>query len=263
MKGGGGAEVVRHLKGRKGSVVETRVLAIEEPLVIHLTGGPSFTIMRTPGHDRELVAGFLLAEGLIRSRDDIAAMKGASETGNEMHVLLGERPGGATARNLAVLSSCGICGRPDVAALAREIPPVGNGIRVPVSSLYAVPDRVRSAQRMFGESGATHAAALFEPNGDILATFEDLGRHNALDKLVGHAVLSGLDPSRYGAFLSGRVSFEMVVKAARAGITVVAAVSASTDAAVRLARGFGVTLCGFVRGDEVTIYTRSDRVVAG
>jgi len=260
MNGTGGVEVVRHLKGRAGAGREKRELAKEEPLVIHLTGGPSFTIMRTPGHDRELAAGFLLAEGLIGAAGDITGLTGVPDVTNEIRVTLAERPAGAVTRNLAVLSSCGLCGRPDPAALADGIPAVAGDFRVPPEVLYEVPGRVRARQELFRRTGATHAAALFDAKGEIAALFEDLGRHNALDKLIGHALLAGLDAANHGAFLSGRVSFEMVVKAARAGIGLVAAVSAPTDAAVRLATRFGITLAGFVRGEEVTVYTFPERI---
>jgi len=256
----GNYEVVRFLKGNPGSTKEKRDLALEEPLVVHLLGGSSFTIMRTPGHDRELTAGFLLAEGLISGADGISSMDGTSGHTNEIRVTLKVRPAEGPSRNLAVLSSCGICGRPNPGALAEEIKPIGTGIHIAPEVLYEVPDLVRQGQELFRQSGATHAAALFDAAGKVSQVFEDLGRHNALDKAIGQAILAGVDMTRCGAFLSGRVSFEMVVKAGRAGISIIAAVSAPTEAAVRLARRLNITLCGFVRGEEITIYTKPERV---
>jgi len=256
----GNSDVVRYLKGTPGSTSEKRNLALEEPLVVSLLGGSSFTIMRTPGHDRELTAGFLLAEGIIFGKEDVASMDGASGHTNEIRVTLKVRPVEGEKRNLAVLSSCGICGRPNPDALADEIKPLTAGIHVPPEVLYEVPGIVRKGQELFRQTGATHAAALFNVQGEVAQVFEDLGRHNALDKAIGNAILTGADMTKYGAFLSGRVSFEMVVKAGRAGISIIAAVSAPTDAAVRLAKRLNITLCGFVRGEEITIYTKPERV---
>ena len=256
----GKSDVVRYLKGNPGSTKEKRDLALEEPLVVQLVGGSSFTIMRTPGHDRELTVGFLLAEGIINHADDISSMDGSSGHTNEIRITLKVRPVEGPSRNLAVLSSCGICGRPNPGALAEEIKPIGGGIHIPPQILYEVPNVVRQGQELFRQTGATHAAALFSAKGEVAEVFEDLGRHNALDKAIGHALLMSADMTKCGAFLSGRVSFEMVVKAGRAGISIIAAVSAPTEAAVRLARRMNITLCGFVRGEEITVYTWPERI---
>jgi FdhD protein len=254
------AEVTRFETGSVGPAAEPRVLVAEEPLVIRVTGGPSFTIMRTPGNERELAAGFLLAEGLIRGVGDLASIDGLPDEENEIRVTLTRVPEGMESRTLAVVSACGLCGRPDPGALVDELDPVPAGPVVPLADLYAVPAKVREAQPLFAKTGGTHAAALVGTGGRLVAVFEDLGRHNAFDKAIGHALLTGLELPGHWAFLTGRVSLEMVVKAARAGLGLVAAVSAPTASAVDVARRLGITVCGFVRGREVTVYSHPERI---
>jgi FdhD protein len=278
-------EVVSFRRGRPGASREARDVAGEAALVVEISGGATYTIMRTPGTDRELVAGFLFTEGLIRSTADILTLAECADDPNVVRVTLaGEKRGKrgqesfphsapegpsrektldpfSLKRNLVVSSSCGLCGRSDVEALVASLPPVAGTTQFPLEILYELPGRVRSGQALFQSTGGTHAAALFDPRGQVLALREDLGRHNALDKVLGWALLSGAPLAGAGVFLTGRISLEMAVKAARAGIPLVAAASAPTAAAIELAERLGLTLCGFVRGDEVTVYTHPERVV--
>jgi len=255
--------VISFRRGRPGPSREARAVAGEAPLVIEIRGGSAYTVMRTPGADRELAAGFLLSEGLIRGAADILTLAECPEDPNVVRVTLAREPGRGAERNLAVSSSCGLCGRADVPALVAGLPPVTGDMRVPVEVLYELPGTVRALQELFESTGGTHAAALFDPRGRVLVLREDLGRHNALDKALGWALLSGAPLAGVGAFLTGRISLEMAVKAARAGIPLVAAAGAPTAAAIELAGRLGLTLCGFVRGDEVTVYTHPARVVEG
>ena len=255
-------KVLSFRRGRPGPSRRVRVVAGEAPLVIEIRGGAAYTIMRTPGADRELAAGFLFSEGLIRGASDIQTLAECPEDPDVVRVTLAAGPGRGAERNLAVNSSCGLCGRADVKSLVAGLSPVAGAIKVPLEVLYQLPGKVRSGQALFESTGGTHAAALFDPRGQVLALREDLGRHNALDKVLGWALLSGAPLAGTGVFLTGRISLEMVVKAARAGLPLVAAASAPTAAAIELARRLGLTLCGFVRGDEVTVYTHPSRVEA-
>lgn len=251
--------------GAKPAREERRLLA-EAPLAIELRGGPAYTIMRTPPHegapatDRELAVGFLLAEGLIRSADDIHVLEECAGGANCIRATLAGEPPPEVGRTLAVSASCGLCGRTDVETLVANLAPVAGRFEAPVDVLYALPERVHAGQALFAATGASHAAALFRADGEILILREDIGRHNALDKVVGHALLAGMDLSAAGVFLSGRVSLEMVVKTVRAGVPLIAAVSAASAAAVEAAERLGLTLCGFARGSEVTVYTHDERV---
>ncbi len=253
-------EVTSFRRDRPKESREERELLGERPLTIALGDGPSYTIMRTPGDDRELAVGFLFSEGLLRGRDDLLSLEECPDEPDVLRVTLAENDSSRAPRNLIVSSSCGLCGRADVEALVAELPPLSGGLTAPLAALYALPARVREAQKLFRATGASHAAALFDSRGQVSVLREDLGRHNALDKLLGHAVLSGISLGERGVFLSGRVSLELVVKAARAGLALLAAVSAPSAAAVAAAERLGITLCGFVRGDEVTVYTHPERV---
>ena len=238
-----------------------RTVVVESALVISVDGKADYAIMRTPGHDRELTVGFLLSEGIIGEIGDVTMLMECPDAPNAMTVrtALAES---TVKRNLVVNSSCGLCGRVDMDSLLAGLSAVEGALRLNVSVLYAVPQAVRKAQALFSETGGTHAAALFDGNGRLVVVREDVGRHNALDKVIGHALLTGVSMTGLGVFLSGRASLEMIVKAAHARIPWVAAVSAPTEAAVDAARRLGITLCGFVRGDEVTIYSREDRICA-
>lgn len=253
--------MTRHLRGRARPRRERRRLLAEAPLAIGIAGGPCYLLMRTPGADRELALGFLFSEGIILGREEVLTLADCPDERDAIRARLApEALRRAEPRNLAVRSSCGACGRGRFEEMLAGLRPVRSRLRVPPAALYALPGRVRRRQRLFRATGASHAAAFFDAAGRILVLREDLGRHNALDKLLGWALLADAVPGRYGVFLSGRTSLEMLVKAARAGVALVAAASAPTAAAVAAARRLGITLCGFVRGREVTVYSHPRRL---
>jgi FdhD protein len=246
-------------------------LAAEEPLEIRVGGEPVAVTMRTPGSDFELAAGFCLTEGLIAEPDDIVHIRYCAGTdpvtGLQTYnvVDLAMRGGGTVAmdlrRNVYTTSSCGICGSASIDAIRRSYDDIDDPLRVPADVLAGLPDRMREAQRVFDRTGGLHAAARFDADGDLLDLREDVGRHNAVDKVVGHAALSGALPlSGQVLMVSGRVAFEIVQKALRARIPVIAAVSAPTSLAVEAASRTGMTLVGFVRGGRMNVYCGAERI---
>jgi FdhD protein len=246
-------------------------LAAEEPLEIRVGGEPVAVTMRTPGSDFELAAGFCLTEGLVAQPDDIVHIRYCAgtdpDTGLQTYnvVDLALRGGGTVApdlrRNVYTTSSCGICGSASIDAIRREYDDIDDPVRVTTGVLAELPDRMRAAQRVFERTGGLHAAARFDADGQLLDLREDVGRHNAVDKLVGHAGLSGALPLTGQVLLvSGRVAFEIVQKALRARIPVIAAVSAPTSLAVEAASRAGMTLVGFLRGDRMNVYCGGERI---
>jgi len=247
---------------REATVVEDRV-AVEEPLEIRVQGHSLAVVMRTPGHDRELVAGFLLTEGIVRDRSDILDLvhcrAGAEPEANVMDALLAPRVNVDWARlqrHTFASSSCGLCGKASIDAVRTACPPLAETrLAVRRSILARLPDRLRAAQPAFASTGGAHASGLFSAEGELLALREDVGRHNALDKVVGWAFFAERLPLSHRILLvSGRVSFELMQKALMAGIPCVAAVSAPTSLAVDFARESGQTLVGFVRGERMNVY---------
>jgi FdhD protein len=249
-------------------------VAGEEPMAIRVAGPGQDPVdvavtMRTPGHDDELAVGFLVSEGIL-ARHDVAGI--AVEVGDPADVATPENellvrvrrlfdPTAVPARSFVASASCGICGKASLDDVALRCDPLPPGPRVPAAVVAALPDRLRAAQAVFEQTGGLHAAGLFDASGRLLAVREDVGRHNALDKLVGAAALRG-DLPLHGRLLvvSGRVSFEIVQKAAVAGIPLVAAVSAPTDLAVETAARVGMTLVGFVRGGGFNVYAGEERI---
>jgi FdhD protein len=240
-------------------------VAHEEPLEIQVGAVPLAVVMRTPGHDRELALGFLLTEGAIASAGEVASLRHESvaadpeSAGNVIRALL--RRGVAfdaegLRRNLYASSSCGVCGKASLERALAVAPPLsGDDARFDPSALPGLPDRLRAAQGGFAETGGLHAAALFDGAGELLVVREDVGRHNAVDKAVGWAAEKRLLPlSGHGLLVSGRISFEIVQKALAARIPLVAAVSAPTSLAVRLAEAGGLALVGFLRGGSFNAY---------
>jgi len=233
------------------------VVAVEEPLEIRIGGAPVAVTMRTPGHDEELALGFCLSEGLrpvsARVPDDLAA--------NTVEVEAPDADLGSLQRSFYTSSSCGVCGKGALEAVAVEAPRVESDLRVDAALVAQLPDRLRAGQAAFEATGGLHATGLFSAGGDLLCVREDVGRHNALDKVVGRAFLDGLLPlSRSILCVSGRLSFELVQKAAVSGCPLLVAVGAPSSLAVELAGDRGITLCGFVRGGSLNIYTEPWRI---
>lgn len=258
---------------QKGAFAEkTDDLATEEPLEIRIEGQSVAVLMRTPGHDRELAAGFLLTENIVRSVDETFEITVCGENAvdsdetNIVNVTLKNPARFDTrkfSRNLFSSSSCGICGKASIEAIKKQFPPINSDLKILATVLSDLPARLSAAQKTFQRTGGLHACALFEKDGTLLAVREDVGRHNALDKLIGHALLENRLPlDREILLLSGRVSFEMVQKALAAGIAIIAAISAPTSLAVEFARTNNQTLVGFLRGDEMNVYAGSERILA-
>jgi FdhD protein len=260
----------------RGPVRTTRpdTVAAEEPLEIRLNGTPLAVTMRTPGDDFDLVHGFLATEGVIRSADDIAGLRYCNSvdadgrnTYNVVDVDLipgVEAPDTALDRNFYTSSSCGVCGKASIDAIRTKTAydVAGDAVRLRLEVLFGLPDRLRAAQEVFAKTGGLHAAGLFTADGDLVALREDVGRHNAVDKVVGGAVRGGRLPlAGHVLMVSGRASFELTQKAVMAGIPLLAAVSAPSSLAVELAREVGITLVGFLRGDGCNVYTCQERVV--
>jgi len=241
---------------------ETCRLPVEAPLVIEVKDLGAFTVMSSPEEGLALAAGFLLSEGLIRSRDDIALAQHCVDDPGVIRVTLTGRPqAGDQGRNLLITSSCGLCGSKNLDQLIADLPRVGDSLRVSAAGLGELGRAMRRGQALFGLTGGTHAAAIFSAEGRLLSLAEDLGRHNALDKAIGRMILAGRPLAGLGAILSGRVSLEMAVKAVRAGLEIVAAVSAPTSLALEVAQACGLTLCGFLREDRATVYAHPHRLL--
>jgi len=247
-------------------------VAAEEPLEIRVGGDVVTITMRTPGDDFELAAGFLHAEGVVNRRDDIARIAygcapDGLPTGNVVEVTL-QREGsvdvGAFERHVVASSSCGICGRTSIAAVqARETPLLNPHFRIEPACLIQLPAVLRSAQQIFGRTGGLHAAGLFDANGTLEFVREDIGRHNAVDKVIGDALLHGQLPLRERLLLvSGRGGFEIVQKALVAGVPILASVSAPSSLAVQLARDGGLTLVGFLREQRFVVYSHARRIAS-
>jgi FdhD protein len=281
-------DVVRVRGPRRGA--EQDRAATEEPLEIRLHGRPFAVVMRTPGADRELTAGFLLAEQVIRSADDLGTIEYCTDKpsqnapGTQGHgfsaIAAGAAVGSSNVVNVTLMdrnrvdraladrrqvttnASCGMCGRLTIESLMTHLPPIDAAWTMDAAVLVSLPPRLRAAQAAFDETGGLHAAGLFAPDGRLVDTAEDVGRHNAVDKVIGRMLLREQLPlSTHALCVSGRTSFEIVQKAAIAGIPLVAAVSAPSSLAIDLARESGVTLVGFVRDEGFNIYAHPHRIV--
>jgi FdhD protein len=240
-------------------------LAVEEPVEIRLGRSPVAITMRTPGHDDELAAGFLLAESIIRKAEDIESITGPKR--NLPNVVSIKLKRGLRfdrqrlSRYFHTSSSCGICGKTTLEAIGLKAKPVSSSFHISLDRLYSLPEKLRSEQAAFDETGGVHAAAIFDSCGEPLFVREDVGRHNAVDKVIGAALLQGRWPlENHLLMVSGRASFEIMQKALVARIPMVAAVSAPSSLAVALARKFKMTLVGFVRGRSCNIYAGAERV---
>ncbi len=257
----------------EGSVRRQDSLAAEEPLEIRVDGKPLSVTMRTPGHDVELAHGFLLTEGVIGSRDDVLAARycdsvddAGRNTYNVLDVDLApgvERPDPSLERNFYTTSSCGVCGKAslDAVRLKTRFSPAADPVSVAPAVLSTLPDTLRAAQKLFDSTGGLHAAGLFTAAGELLIAREDVGRHNAVDKVLGWALLDGRIPAGGTVLMvSGRASFELVQKAVMSGVPVLSAVSAPSSLAVELAVESGMTLVGFLRGETMNVYSGTHRM---
>jgi FdhD protein len=247
-------------------------VAVEEPMEVRVNGAPFAVIMRTPGADRDLAAGFLLAEDVIRGVDEIGAIEYCADADGEgrdntievtvlgeavarLEVRLGDR------RQVMMTASCGLCGRRTIESLRARVSRVSGEWIVPAAVITSLPATLRAAQSLFDATGGLHAAGLFDRRGVLQLSAEDVGRHNAVDKITGRTLLAGQQPLDDRLLLvSGRTSFELVQKALLAGVPLIAAVSAPSSLAIDLAEQSGITLCGFVRGDTFNIYCHPQRL---
>lgn len=255
------------------------ILAVEEPLEIRLVYGPaenrntkSISItMRTPGHDLELATGFLFTEGIINQYDEIHKISHSPSLLNPENILLVELKEHILPdmikleRNFYTTSSCGVCGKASIEAVKTtgNLSKLSNEKTILINKtiFYSLPDRLRQHQDVFETTGGLHASALFDLNGNLISVREDVGRHNALDKLIGYSLTQGILPlNAHILLLSGRASFELVQKAAMAQIKIIAAVGAPSSLAVEMARDFGITLIGFLRDRRFNVYSGSERI---
>jgi FdhD protein len=254
-------------------------LVVEEPLEIRVGQQSLIVVMRTPGHDFELAAGFLYTENLITSGDDIEIIAYCDEESSEMQSsdlsalqnivnvrLTAELDLDAESgwqRNFHANASCGLCGKMTIESVRQQVPPLNSEFSVNQEIFYKLNDRLRKAQSVFEKTGGLHAAGLFDEKGELLIIREDIGRHNAVDKVIGHALLADLVPlEQHILMVSGRASFEIVQKALFARIPIIAAVSAASTLAVDLATEGNLTLIGFMRGQSMAVYSCPERVHA-
>lgn len=241
-------------------------LAHEEPLEIRVRGRAVSVTMRTPGHDEELAAGFLATEGMIHRREDVLRIEpcGRNEDGNLVNVLLAPElvvDFDKLTRHVFASSSCGLCGKATIDAVRGQFPPITSDLVIDAATLLALPEKMRQTQSTFDRTGGLHAAAIFSSSGELIVLREDVGRHNALDKVIGHGLLNGLLPyDKHILLVSGRTSFEIIQKALAARVPVIAAVSAPSSLAVDFARESGQTLIGFLRGERMNIYAGEQRI---
>lgn len=259
------------LRLQDGAQAEVRedLLTVEEPLEIRIGGQPVAVLMRTPREDFDLVAGFLYTEGMIRRPQDLGALSYCStaQPPNLQNVVEVQLSEGVAfdlerfRRNFYASSSCGICGKASIEAIRAQAPTLTGAFSVRREVLFTLDEKLRRAQAVFARTGSLHAAALFDPEGELLVLREDVGRHNAVDKVVGTFVRAGRPlPDQGLLMVSGRASFEIVQKALMAGIAMVAAVSAPSTLAVELAMESNMTLVGFLRGQGANVYTGAERL---
>lgn len=263
-----GPEAVRVRLWRAGGDEVEDLVAAEEPLEIRVHGLPYAVTLRTPGHDDELARGFLFAEGVLADAGDLAAIERLDDLPEESRPnvldvrLVRPLTGAAPAAPRLVTSACGLCGRQALESLSRRAAPLPPGPRLPGALVASLPVLLQAVQTGFAATGGLHGAALFDEAGRLLVAREDVGRHNAVDKVVGWALASGLLPlSRTALAVSGRAGFEIAQKAWLAGVPILVAVSAPSSLSVALARQAGMTLVGFTRGGGYNVYSAPERVL--
>ena len=262
------AEVQVRKVSTSGGVSEVSdVTSREEPLEIRVEGRSVAVVMRTPGHDEELAAGFLVSEGVVQKPRDILEVSQCPSTNNEHGNIVDVLLGGAVVnwesltRHVFSASSCGLCGKTSIESVFQQFPEVKGAWEVSPQLIASLPDKLRAAQETFAKTGGLHASGLFDLEGNLIVLREDVGRHNALDKILGYALQRGLLPlDQHILLVSGRVSFEIIQKALAGGIALVAAISAPSSLAVNFAQEAGQTLVGFLRGETMNVYTHPQRV---
>ncbi len=260
------AKIVRLADGKRMES-KSDILAVEEPLEIRVRGRSIAITMRTPCHDDELAAGFLLTEGILRKRGDMISIAPCAQSDspeNTLNVFLGPSVDvdlEKLTRHVFASSSCGLCGKASIDAVHQHFPPVKSNLRISAKILSQLPDKMCAAQKSFAQTGGLHAAAIFDSRGKLLFLREDVGRHNAVDKVVGCGFLKNKLPfASHILLVSGRASFEIMQKALAARIAIVAAISAPSSLAVEFARESGQTLVGFLRGGSMNIYSNPERI---
>lgn len=262
------AEILRWRRGEEPRR-DLDVLAREEPLEIRVRGQSVAVTMRTPGRDAELAAGFLLTEGLVTRREDIVEIAHcqqgeAAQLGNTLNVFLAPSvvvDFEQLTRHVFASSSCGLCGKATIESVHQHFPPISSSVRIAAETMLQLPAKLAAQQPTFDQTGGLHAAALFTATGELLVLREDVGRHNAVDKVLGWALLNGpFPPAEHILLVSGRASFEIMQKALAARVPVVAAVSAPSSLAVEFARRSGQTLVGFLRGAGMNVYAGEERL---
>lgn len=236
----------------------------EAPLIVDVEGVERYTLLCTPVDHRPMAVGFLFSEGIITGMADVALVEVCDKDPNVVRVKLVEGVAriGDPGRNLLIVSSCGACGTEELAQKLDALPKVGDTLRIHSRILRSAGINLSKNQPLFKACGGTHAAGLFDRDGRIIASAEDTGRHHALDKVIGKCLLEGLSFAGCGAVLSGRVSFDMVGKCARAGIELISAISAPTSLAMEVAERCNITLCAFVRESRATVFTHPERVIS-
>ena len=265
------ADAVRQVAARRieshasGATWESEELqvVVEAPLVIDVDGFDTYTLLCTPLDTEALAAGFLLTEGIVEGMEAITTLRPCEDESGVIRVQLADpvHTIGEQGRNLLIVSSCGLCGVEEIGKKLEQLPEVGDRLRVECGQLKVVRDALREEQVLFGASGGSHAAGIFDGEGKLISWAEDAGRHNALDKAIGKCMLRGVSMVGCGVSLSGRASLDMVGKCARAGIELMSAVSAPTSLAIEVAERCNVTLCGFVRDTRATVFTHPRRIV--
>jgi len=243
---------------------ETVSVVLEAPVTIDVQGVESYTLLCTPDDNRALAAGFLISEGIVDRLEEVALLRECEDDPSIVRVRLEQRVPRIhdAGRNLLIVSSCGLCGVEGLDEKLRSLPRVGDTLRLDSGILRLAGEALRRAQPLFEACGGTHAAGIFDAGGTLLSAAEDAGRHNALDKAIGRCLLAERPTAGCAAVLSGRVSLEMVGKAARAGLELISAISAPTSLAIEVAERCGITLCSFVRETRATVFTHPRRLAA-
>jgi len=261
-----GSEKIIRRKADGGLEYQPDDLSIEEPLEIRVGGKTLAITMRTPGHDEELAIGFLVSEAIVRKREQIANLSVASDNAVELELAADAKLSLKSVQRFGTISSsCGICGKQNIEALRQNFSPISSlKMRIDIETLLSLPKKLREGQSDFARTGGIHAAGIFDQHGEAKIVREDIGRHNAVDKVIGRAFLDGdLPLSQHVLLVSGRASFEIIQKALAAGTPIVAAVSAPSRLAVEFARANNQTLIAFLRPPSFNIYSHVERVILG